>query len=167
MRTGPYGHGTAAPRQAGQVLGFEQGDDLLATTAGPTWFTGGCPKNTRERTLRNMSKRYLRRTGTGNARKPTTLDGRAVFDAETAREVVSRVVDLFGRVSLEVSIEAEGLFGIERGMVLEFDADMDTLMPYPDSDSDGSWSGKRFFVTETEQRLGPSTYDTALVAVAI
>lgn len=165
--SGPYGFSSAAPRCAAQVLGFEVGADLLATSGGATWYTGFCPKGTRERTLRSMTARLLGRTGNGPSRRPTTVDGRAVHDADTAKETVGRVVDLFGRATGELSFAAEGLIGIDRGMVLEFDADMDTLMPYPDPDSDGSWVGKRFFVTETEQRLGPSTYDTAIVAVSI
>jgi hypothetical protein len=146
------------------ALGFSPHDDTLGWS---TLVSGCVMKGLRQKALAIAQRRYLRSTGDGPARRPYTIEGRDIFDTDTAVEVRNRAADLFSRPHVEVSGLVEGVFGIARGEVVTFDEDMAALMPYPAPDSDGLWAGKKFYIVEVRQHQGPDNLASEIVAVSV
>jgi hypothetical protein len=155
----PWLTGPNAGRTCAGLLGFDAGEDLSAIGSRRHW-TGVCPKNARERDLASTASRY-------GVRRALVLDGKVIYDSETAREVRNRVVALAGVPRTVLTFSTHRAPDIQRGQVIQFAADVGELLPYPDPISDGSWTGKSFVVTEVEQNLGPTSFATRVVAVSV
>lgn len=140
-------------------LGFSTLRDSLSGGTVRSWV-GDCPKHNREQALMQTALRY-------GARKDTTMELRTVNDTETARETRVRSARVMGRPRSMVTFSTELAPDLERGRVIGFTSDFDSLLPFPDPDSDGTWQGKRFMVIETEQHLGPVAFYTKVVAVGL
>jgi hypothetical protein len=82
-------------------------------------------------------------------------------------ELRNRLAVLAGRRRRRLRFHTEWAPNLERGRVIQFDATMDDVMPYPDPDTDGSWVGKRFAVVKVGQGMMPPTYATEIVAVSL
>jgi len=163
-RTGSNGYvAQNPPKTAHEAFGFCPYHD----TPTALYATGVVVKGNRQAALLASARRYISTTATGPARRELLVEARYVYDDDTALELRNRIADLRSVPHPVVSVPLEGVVGIERGEVIEFDGDMDALRTYPDPDSDGSWVGKKLIVVETEQRLGPDSYFTEVVAVAI
>lgn len=160
----------AAPLTAFSVLGFSQYEDgpLGATPYALALNASGCiVKSTLQTDIATSASRYLRLTGAGSTRRPLIIQAKDINDTDTALALRNRLAELTTIPHITVVAQLENIVGLERGEVIEFDAGMDELRPYPDPDSDGSWVGKQLVVVETEQHLGPDSYFTEVVAVSL
>lgn len=144
-------------RNCAVLLGFDTVRDL---TGGVQSHLAHCPKNTRELRLAQSVARY-------GARRLLPVDLPYCKDTDTAREVRNRMIDLFATARPRVAFSSERMPDIERGRVIEFDADWDELKPYTGLGSDGSWAGKKFMVYRVIQHCGAPTFETEVEAVEV
>lgn len=164
-RNGPNGQiYNTVPKTPYSALGFSPHDDTA-----PWWVivTGSVLKGLRQKAMSRASQRYLRTTGDGPSRKAQTIEGRDIFDTDTALEVRNRVGDLLSRPHVIVQGTADGLFGLRRGEVVTFDDDMSDVSRYCAPDSDSLWAGKKFYIIEAHQRQGPDSLAVELTAVSV
>lgn len=146
-------------KNCASLCGFLGLRDSNAGGATRSWLADS-PKSNREALLLRTAQRY-------GAKRDTVEDLRAVAETDTAREVRDRLVALLGKPRMEVKFSTHAAPDIERGRVFEFSSDFDALVTYPDPDSDGLWTGKRFVVVEAEQLLGPIAFYMKIRAVAL
>lgn len=155
----PWKTGTNAARNAAELLGFDRNEDTLHGGATRIWNSISPKLNIEEQIASDID-----RIG---PKRDLSIEARAVDDTDTAREIRNRIATLSRRQSLQVIFTTEKAPDIQRGNVIAFQADMDTVLPFPDPDSDGSWVGKRFVVTEIEQLLGPLSFKTRISATCL
>jgi len=156
--TGADGSEAATPRTAASLFGFDSRFDYGKTTL--QIHVAPCPKSNREATVAATEALY-------GKRREGTYEARCIYDGEVAREIRNRLMDLYGKPRLRVEFTTEHAPDLERGRVIAFSSDFDAVLPYPEPGTDGSWSGKRFVVVETEQLLGPASYSTRVIAVSL
>jgi len=125
---------------------------------------GAVSKGERQADLATAVARYISATATGAARRELLIEGRAIYDTDTAIEVRNRVAGLMSQPRVTVSGLVDDAIGLERGEVVEFN--FDAFCPYPDPDQNGSWVNKGLIVTEVVQHLGPDNCGTEFTAVA-
>ena len=159
-RTGTNGL-LGTKQTASEVLGFDyRNDDVGIGRGGPGYrHVGYCPKSALESTILTVDQRL-------GKRREVPLEGRALYDSETALEVRNRLVALLGGPRGVVTFSSEKHPDLRRGDVFEFAEDMDALRPYPVPGSGASWIGRRFRVLETHQRAGDS-WHSEIVAVDV
>lgn len=159
-RTGPNGL-LGTKQTAAELLGFDMRNDDVGVSRGTVGYrhVGYCPKAALEDLILPVDERL-------GKRREVPVDGRALYDTATVREVRNRLVALLASPRGQVSFTSERHPDLRRGDVFEFDADMDTLRPYGVPGSGGSWIGRRFRVIETRQRAGDS-WHTEIVAVDV
>jgi hypothetical protein len=161
LQSGANGTDSATgSRHCGDLLGFPADADLVATTGTVPSFCAYSPKGIREQAMKAAAARY-------GARRDLSIEGRAIYDTRTARDLRNRVADLMSKPRVVVSFATDRAPDLERGRVIMFSSDFDSILPYPGPDSDGLWAGKGFVVAETEQHLGPTAFYTRVVAVSI
>lgn len=154
-QSGPDGLDAATPRMAADLLGWDARHD----TDSQKWQTALSPKWYSERTLADSVARF------GHKRE-MVIDGRAIYDTDTALDVIRRVIQWLGDQRLILRVPTYGCDDMERGRVIEFKSDLEAHMPYPKDGSDGSWVGKKFMVVEVTQATGP-TFEQELMAVEV
>jgi hypothetical protein len=157
-------HGLNGSRVAcNSLLGFHGLRDSGPIAGGGgigTCQVGDSPKGNREQNLRGYATRF-------GAKRDTVVDARTIQESETARELRNRVSDLTYKPRVVVDFATEMAPDLERTRVIQFSAEMDAVIPYPDSDVGTSWQDKRFVVVETEQMAGPVAFYTKVRAVAL
>lgn len=153
--TGANGINAATPKQAWGLLGYDPVRDL----SGALGYTGHSVKNNREQTLALSATRY------GKTRRKT-IELKAVGATDSAREVRNRLIGLLAEPRVQIAFRTERAPDMELGRVIQFDASVDGLKPYPGAGSDGSWAGKKFQVLEVHQNCG-NLWDQEIVAVEI
>jgi hypothetical protein len=146
--TGANGIDAATPRTAGMLLGFDTARDSSATQK---YWTGDSPKNDREADCATSQARY-------GKRPLQKFELRAVNDTDTAREVRNRHLDWWKQPPAEIQFQTERAVDFDLGMVMEFDASLDEVQPFPVPGTDGSWSGKQFIVTSIVQHSLPTVH---------
>lgn len=162
-RTGPNGSIlNSPPHTAHEVLGFSP----YTNTPSAMYALGSVPKGVRQTDLLRAARRYASRTTDGPAKRETVVEGRAIFDTDTAVETRNRMADCLSRPHVVVSGTLEQAFGLRRGEVVTFDDDMATVSRYCAPDSDGLWAGKKFYVVEAHQHQGPTHVATEIVTVS-
>lgn len=143
--TGANGTEQAAPKSACDLLGF---DGRLNTPA-RKWQSAHSPKGWRETTLADSAAIY------GQTRE-IVIEGRTIYDTETARELRNRLVDWLAIPRIIVRFSTTKMPDVRRGELIRFD-DLDNFgLSFPKSGSDGLWAGRRFMVLQVQQRLGPT-----------
>lgn len=154
--TGP--NGLKGTRTAGwELFGFDSLRDLLAGGAISSWLAP-CPKNNREQPLAGFATKYKR------LQRDVSIDGRAIYDTDTARWLCALVAQFLGESRVLLVFASEALADLERGRVITFLEDLDDILVYPKDGSSGSWAGKPLRVIETELNFGLTWY-TEVVAV--
>jgi hypothetical protein len=140
-----------------ELLGF----DPLLDSSGASAYVGICPKNNREQALADAESKY-------NARREMGFEAKTIIDTDTARELRNRIVDMASDPDLQVvTFRSTKVPDLERGRVLAFSSLFDAIIPFPKQGSDGSWSGKKFWVVETRQNAGPARWDTEVTCVEV
>ena len=88
-------------------------------------------------------------------------------DAATAADVRERLFDLLVRPRVVIQFRTHvNAADLERGQRIEMDAELDDLIAYPGIGSNGSWSGKVFFVVRaTRLAASPVAYSIEAVEV--
>jgi len=145
-----------AARTCAELLGF-------SSEADPTIdfdYRGASPKGNLELVMKSAADRY-------GARRELSIEGRAIYDTRSARDLRNRMATVFSRPHVQVTFATERAPDMERGRVIQFSSEFDALVPYPEPDTDGLWAGKSFAVVECEQDLGPATFMTRIVAVSV
>ena len=161
-RSGPNGHiDHNPPYTAHSVLGFVPYDDTPMSQVA----TGVVPKGVLQQAMRLAVQRYISTGSNGPSRRALTIEGRAIYDTDTALELRNRLAALMSQPRVIVSGLVDGAIGLERGDIVEFD--FNTLCPYPDPDLNGSWVDKGLVVTEVVQHMGPDNYGTEFIAVHV
>lgn len=155
-RTGPNGFLTASPRDAAAVLGMNHKYDLT----GGTSYRGVCPKGYLEKTLGVIASDF-------DPKRVPTVEGRALFDTASAREMRNRVLRLSSGMPNLVTWPSPFAQDIERGQIAPFSADMDRILPYTREGSSGSWADPTLLVLETFDNFNPTTFATEIVAVEL
>jgi hypothetical protein len=96
------------------------------------------------------------------------FEAKTIIDTDTARELRNRIVDMASDPDLQVvTFRSTKVPDLERGRVLAFSSLFDAIIPFPKQGSDGSWSGKKFWVVETRQNAGPARWDTEVTCVEV
>jgi hypothetical protein len=146
---------------AANLLGYDAARDDLGYSVAPalTMLTAICPTGNREQAIAAIT------AGTGE-KLPIVIEGRTIYDHDTAREVRNRAADLLCVNRPEISASLLWAVDLERGRVIEFDSSLDALWPYAVEGSDGSWAGKKFQVVDKVQHVAGS-YITEIAAVEI
>ena len=89
-------------------------------------------------------------------KREVNLDGRALYDTDTALELRDRLSALKGMPRALPRFSTEIHADVELGEVMTFAADVDTLQAYSAPQTDGSGAGKAFRVLEVHQQFGSS-----------
>ena len=169
FRTGPEAgfDSHVPPLHAYSPLGFVPWDDtgMTSETYGDYFVMGRVPKGTFQKNMTTAVSRYINKTGDGPSRKEMAIEGRTIYDTDTALEIRDRLAKMLTTAQITIKFSSEQILGLDRGRMIEFAPEMDVLFPFPDPDTDGSWVGKQFIVVETEQHLGPDAFFTEVVAV--
>jgi len=153
--------GTADVSTAASVLGVEPMHDWWEYGVGGVKYgVGLAAKGNRGLLCRTSARRY-------RAKRESAIEGRAIYDTDTALEIRNRMIDIAGIPRVELEVVSYWLTGIDRGEVFTLQANVDPYLPYPDPDSDGSWVGKKMMVMTTEQLTGPDAMATRVVAISI
>lgn len=136
LRSGPNN-----TRSAYQAVGWSPQFDLLLDSI----FSGQVPRNDGEQTAANAVARFKNR-------RELPIECQYINETETARALRDAHLALGGRPLVEVRYSTTYAPGLERGHTIEFDGpSMNTLTPYPDPQTDGSWAGKVLVVSELSQ----------------
>lgn len=146
-------NGANALTSAADLLGFDARHD----TADAKWQPAQASKWYHERTYADAVARY------GHKRE-LVIDGRATYETDTALDARRRVTDYLTSERLVLRFRTTRCPDLERGRIVELDADVGDLAVYPKQGSDGSWAGKNFMVLEVLQYMGPS-YHQEVVAM--
>ena len=112
---------------------------------------GRAPRFLHEMTLSDTVALY-------GAKRPVSVDGRAIYDTATGVELRNRMVGVLGPNRPIVRFPSDVLGDMRIGDVFEMHSDMNTVRPYSRAGSDGSWASKRFRVLEVQPHLGPSNH---------
>jgi hypothetical protein len=155
LASGTNGSNATTPKSVAEVYGFDGAYDRDAQGAARHWV-GDCPKGTREQKLDAAATAY------GHNRE-LVVEGRAIYDTDTARELRNRLVDLLSEPRVRVRMRTARMPDLERGRLVQF-ADLDDWMKYPKQGSNGLWAGKSFRVLEVVQHMGP-TFEQEVLAV--
>lgn len=143
--TGPNGTEAATPKSCADLLGFDGRQDTLNRK----WQMAHSPKGWREATLATSAAIY------GQTRE-VVVEGRAIYDTDTARELRNRLVDWLSAPRIVVRFSTTRMPDVHRGELVRFD-DLDNFgISFPKAGSGGLWAGRRFRVLQVQQRLGPS-----------
>ncbi len=152
--TGTNGTQAAAPKSACDLLGFDGRQD---SAVAQKWQSAHSPKGYREKTLADSAAIY------GQTRE-VVVEGRAIYDTDTARELRNRLVDLLSIPRIVVRFRTTRMPDLHRGELVRFD-DLDNFgLAFPKSGSSGLWAGRRFRVLSVSQRLGP-TFDQEIECI--
>lgn len=144
LATGTNGTQAAAPKTAADFLGFDGRFD----TPVAKWARAHSPKGIRERQLRDAGGVY------GQTRE-VVVEGRALYDTDTARELRNRLVDWMVVPRIVVRFSTFKMPDVRRGELVRFD-DLDNFgIKFPRPGSNGLWAGRKFRVLQTQKRLGP------------
>lgn len=162
FQSGPDGADSAtAVRSCADLLGFAPAEDKTPAYAGTSFgysYCADCPKGDRETRLLTSATLY-------GPRREVNIQSRAIQRTDTAIALRNRIADLFSAPRTVIRFSTRMAPDIERGHVIEFSNDLDTLVEYPAPGSDGSWAGKPFMVIEVSHANGPTSLDTDIVAL--
>lgn len=152
-KTGADGSDSGSPRHASDLLGWDGRQDTpaakFAQALSPKWY--------HERTFANV----VSETG---ARSDDVIDGRAIYDTETALDLIRRKIDWIQKPRVIVRFRTTRMPDVERGVLVQFD-DLDNFgIAFPKAGSNGLWTGKKFRVVSAVLRLGPA-YEQEIEAV--
>lgn len=143
-------------RTAAEVLGFDWSND---SAGGNSSHLGACPKRDLESLVGESDAIY-------GHKRPLNVDGRALYDTDTALEARDRMRALLSKARGVVMVATEVHADAERGDVIPCGASMDALRGYSVPGSGGSWAGRLFRVLETEQKFGNS-WHTELLTIDV
>jgi hypothetical protein len=95
------------------------------------------------------------------------LQAGAVRVVAAALSTLRRIFDLRYDGRVRVVFSSWSMLDLDLGHVFNFGSDLDAHVQFPGPNSDGSWVGKKFIVTETHQHLGPASTRIEVVAYHI
>lgn len=147
--------GVSAARSIHNLLGWKK---ELTSQSGNRWTASNIRGD--RQTLGSRAKDKFK------AKQSATVSGDWLRVTEVAADLRDRVFDFLGRPRVEVTLATHVCPDIRRGDVVEFDADVKAFTKFPEPGSDGSWSGRRFWVTEVMQHLGPSFHQELVLVEA-
>lgn len=156
--SGTNGTLSATVRSAHEVCGFDGSYDRNAQGATRHWMSD-TPKGAREKQLRTAGAVY-------GFTRPLTIEARAIYETDTARELRNRLVDILKAPPVMVPLRVVGCPDMQLGRVFQLHADVDEFAPYAAEGTDGSWVGKKLMALEVEQMLGP-TFEQRILACVI
>lgn len=125
---------------AAELLGYSNLRDLT----GQGGYQTLSPKNNQEQKCLLAKTRY-------QGRRNVPIDADTILDTDTARTIANRLVDLESEPRIEVEFETSWMPDLERGRVMLISSAFDAFIPYPKLGSNGSWAGKKFWVTNVRQ----------------
>lgn len=144
-------------QSAFEVLGFDWVSDTTGIGAALKRHSGFTPKEDVERPLATADSKFGRK-------RAVTLEARAVYETQTARELRNRLAVLLRKSRGIIEFSSDVLVDLRRGDVFGFSADMTALKPYAVAGTSGLWDGQKFRVIETTQKFGAS-WHTEVIAV--
>lgn len=150
----PAGNRWATGANAGTNIGTAFGFLLTADDSGATFYSADNVRG--DRTLQAQAR--IRRYG---PKQEKGVSSRTLRTFNVAGDLRDRLFDFKG-TRLIAAFSTYRCPDMQRGRVIEFASDMDGLMAYPKGD--GSWVGKRFWVVEVTENLGP-VFHQEIVAV--